>query len=199
MSSILPNSAAFDALAAMHQTGLSFGCTIGLYGAGFSIGKNIVRVTRGKINGGVAVANIIRDAAIFFGVSYLGSAFCSGAIQMANVATNSNVPNINVSAATADVTNSAVVESATDLAAAANDLIKKVTDGVFGMLGSTGTSVGDRLTESTAGTAMGGAVATGVETFGALGSIFGGTAATIVPGLIIGAVIGMIFGFIFDR
>ncbi len=55
MSTILSNPAAFDALSAMHHTGLSFGKTIALYGTGFSIGKNIVRVLRGKDNYGADI------------------------------------------------------------------------------------------------------------------------------------------------
>lgn len=199
MSVILSNAAAFDALSAMHQTGLSFGKTIALYGAGFSIGKNIVRVLRGKVNYGVAIANVIRDTAIFFGVSYLGAAFFSGAANMAQVATNSSMPNVDLSAASADVKNSAVGESATGLATAANDLVEKFTKGLFGMMGSAGTSMGDKITAATADTAMGGTVAAFVGTFGTLGNMIGGPAAAIVPGLIIGAIIGAIYSLLFNR
>ena len=199
MSAILSNPAAFDALSAMHHTGLSFGKTIALYGAGFSIGKNIVRVLRGKVNYGVAIANVIRDAAIFFGVSYLGAAFFSGAANMAQVVTNSSMPNVDLSAASVDVRNSAVGESATGLIAAANNLVEKVTSGLFGMMGSAGTSVGDKITTATADTAMGGTVAAFVGTFGTLGNMIGGPAAAIMPGLIIGAIIGAIYSLLFNR
>lgn len=199
MNNFLTNSAAFDAIAAMHASGLSFGKTIGLFGAGFSIGKNFIRVVRGKINGGVAVANIIRDAAIFFGVSYLGAALSTGAINMAKVVTGNNTPTVDVGAATADVTGSAVGESATDLAVAANELIEKITSGLFGMMSSTGATVGGKLTEATADTAMGGTVSAFVGTFGTMGNMFGGTVSAIIPALIFGAVIGIIFAFIFDK
>ena len=195
MSNFLQDSQAFNNLSAMHDAGLNFGSTIALYGAGFSIGKHIIRLTRGKVTFGVAVANVIRDTLIFFGISYFGGALASGAIKLAASATNANIPT-DLNAVTSGVTDTAVGESATALSGAASDLIRRVTDGLFGMMGSAGSSVGGKLTEATAGTEMGGTVAAFVDTFGKIGSFIGGATSSAVPAILFGAVIGIIFAVI---
>lgn len=184
----------FEALTAMHDTGLQFGKTIVLYGAGFSIGKNVIRVIRGKERGGVAFANVIRDVMIFFGFAYVGGALGSGAIRAAL----GKQVDVNSIAATPAVTDSAVGESATALSGAAADLIERVTKGVVGQMAETGGNVGGQLTAAASDTAVGGAVATIVNTLGAAGSLIGGGASSIVPAVMFGFLIGVLFAFIFD-
>ena len=184
----------FEVFSAMHDTGLQFGKTIVLYGAGFSIGKNVIRVVRGKERGGVAIANVIRDTAIFFGLGYIGGAMGSGAVR---AALGKNL-DANLVTAPASVTDSAVGESATALSGAAGDLIERVTKGVVGQMAETGSNVGGQLTAAASDTAVGGAVATIIHTLGAVGSIMGGGASSIVPAVMFGFVIGMLFAVIFD-
>ena len=184
----------FEAFTAMHDTGLQFGKTVVLYGAGFSIGKNVIRVIRGKVRGGVAVANVIRDVMIFFGFAYVGGALGSGAIRAAL----GKQVDVNSIAANPAVTDSAVGESATALSGAAADLIERVTNGVVGQMAETGGNLGDQLIAAASDTAVGGAVATIINTLGAAGSLIGGGASSIVPAVMFGFFIGILFAVIFD-
>lgn len=180
----------------MHEAGFTLGATIAVYGAGFSIGRHLIKTMRGKIRGSVAIAHVIRDTAICFGVSYVGGALASGAMS----ATGQRVPTDfgagNIAAGTAG---EVVVDSASALTGAANNLIDKVTHGAFDAAGSAGSSVGSKLTALAAGTPLDGVVGTIVGTLSATGSLVGGGAASIIPAALVGAVIGGIYSLIFDR
>ncbi|MBQ7454253.1 MAG: hypothetical protein IJS69_04300 [Selenomonadaceae bacterium] len=185
-------------LSAIHGAGVKLGVTIALYGAGFSIGKNIVRIFRGKIRAPVAIAHVIRDTAIFFGISYLAGVLSGGAIQMANTASNVSVPKISPTAPSVSV--GVVGNSASELSGAAGNLVEQVTKGLFGKISSAGTGVGSALTAATADTPIGGTVAAFVGTFGTMGaSLFGDTTAAAIPAVLFGMVIGVIFALIFDK
>ena len=56
----------FGAVSNFSATAAPIGRMFALYGAGFSIGKNIVKVMRGRTHAGVAVADVIRDTIIAF-------------------------------------------------------------------------------------------------------------------------------------
>jgi len=182
------NPTIFDTLSAMHIAGFQLGKTIATLGLGFSIGKNIIRVVRGKIRGGVAMANVLRDAVIFFVLSYVGGALAGGAMKMLtgeNLSLNFSMTNVGGTAG--------------ELSSAANDLINRVTGGVFEMMSSAGNSAGDTLTMTTAGTSMGGTVSAIVETFSTIGSMTGSATISAVPAVLFGAVIGVIYAFLFNK
>ena len=181
---------------AMHAGGVQLGKTIALYGAGFTIGKNAVRVFNGKVRGSVAIANVTRDTAIFFGISYLAGFLSSGAIQVASTATSTHVP-VAISPTTSGA--GVIGESASELSGAASNLVDRVTNGLFGTISSAGTDVGGKLTTATADTAIGGAVATIVGLFGTIGTAVGLSTVSGAPSVLFGLVIGVIFAFIFDK
>ena len=54
----------------LHERALPFGKSFALFGAGFAIGKNIIKVVRGNARAGVAVSDVIRDVIIAFGLGY---------------------------------------------------------------------------------------------------------------------------------
>lgn len=60
----------FEIFYNLHAQGLPFAKMFVFYGAGFSIGKNFVRILRGSIRGGVAVSDFIRDVILAFIVGY---------------------------------------------------------------------------------------------------------------------------------
>ena len=192
------NQFSFENFSAMHAGGVQLGKTIALYGAGFTIGKNIVRVFNGKVRGSVAISNIIRDTAIFFGISYLAGFLSSGAIQVASNATNVNVP-VAISPTTSGTGGGIVGESASEISGAASNLVDRVTNGLFGTISSAGTDVGSKLTNATADTAIGGAVATIVGLFGVIGTAVGLSTVSGAPSVLFGLVIGVVFAFIFDK
>ena len=61
-------------LSAMHEAGLRVGKNGAMYGAGFSIGSNIVRMMRGDVSAGEALGNVAIDTAVAGGVGYVGGA-----------------------------------------------------------------------------------------------------------------------------
>ena len=64
-------------LSAMHEAGLSAGKNGAMYGAGFSIGSNIVKMMRGDVSAGEALGNVAIDTAVAGGVGYVGGAIGS--------------------------------------------------------------------------------------------------------------------------
>ena len=187
----------FINFSAMHETGMELGKTFFLYGTGFSVGRNIIQIFRGKVRAPVGVAHVIRDAAIFFGVGYLGGSVGGGVMNLATQATGTTVPSL--SGVTNSVGNSDVVNAATDLSLAAENLIEKVTRGAFDMLGSAGQSVGTTATMATQNTFLGNVVATLVGIFGAAGAATGLAVTAAISSLTLGLIVGVIFGLIFDR
>lgn len=61
----------FENLSSMHTIAVPFAKTFVLYGLGFSIGKNIVKVMRNRIRMSVAIADIARDSIIAFFIGYV--------------------------------------------------------------------------------------------------------------------------------
>jgi len=179
----------------MHEAGVAFAVAIALYGAGFTIGRHIIKTMRGKIRGSVAIAHVIRDVAICFGVGYVGGAIFTGA----TTATNSRVNvNFGLNVATGNSAD-AIVGTANELSGAANNLIDKVTNGVFRAISSAGNSVGSTLTNFAAGTPLDGLVNSIVGTLGTIGTFLGAATATTASALIFGAVLGIFYSLIFDR
>ena len=61
----------FETISNIHELGVSFGKTIVLYGVGFSLSKNIIRVVRSRIRTSVAIADFIRDVIVIFIIGYV--------------------------------------------------------------------------------------------------------------------------------
>ena len=180
---------------AMHEMGVRFGKTAALYGFGFSIGRNIIQVFRGKVRGGVAMAHILRDTAIFLGVGYLVGAGGGGVMSVTTNATSTTVPILGATSGG----NSELVNAATDLSAAAENLIEKVTRGAFETLSSASSSVGTTATMAAQDTILGNVVGVLVSILGAAGVATGNAAISAVTSIFFGALVGLIFGFMFDR
>ena len=63
----------FETFYALHEMGMPFAKTFVVYGAGFSIGKNLIKLFRGTIRGGVAISDFIRDVILaFIGGYFIG-------------------------------------------------------------------------------------------------------------------------------
>ena len=177
-------------LSAMHEAGLQTAKSGALYGAGFSVGKNIVAMMRGDVSAGEAVGNVVIDTAVSGGVGYatgaVGSAIARTAVgRAAASALGSATTAISGTAVGGAVTGA--VGSAT---AAIGGLATTATAGAVGAVGTAGAAVGGALTAATAGTAIGGAVATGVAGATAAGAAIGAAAIAAAPVVAVGAVIG---------
>ena len=127
-----------NCLSAMHEAGKQVGKTGALYGAGFSIGRNIVGMMRGDVSAGEAIGNVARDTAVSYGVGYatgaVGSAVARTAAGKAVAAAAGEIGTaISGTAVGGAVTG--VVGSAT---AAVGGMAVTATAGAVGAIGSAG-------------------------------------------------------------
>ncbi len=185
-------------LSAMHEAGKQVGKTGAMYGAGFSIGKNIVGMMRGDVTAGEAVANVAIDTTVSYGVGYASGAVGSA---VARTAAGKAIGSA-VGSATAAIEGTAIGGAVTgavgSATAAVGGLATSATAGAVGAIGAAGSAVGGALTAATAGTAIGGAVATGVAGTAAAGAAIGAAAVAAAPVVAVGAVIGGLFSLFFD-
>lgn len=185
-------------LSAIHNAGVSAAKTGALYGAGFSAGRNIVDVARGKISAGEAAANVVCDTAISGGVSYVGGAAASAIGRTAaGRAVGAAIGSVGATVSSVPVVGTAVGAVSTATAAIGSAAAGAVATGV-GAVGAVGSAVGSAAVAATAGTAVGGAVAAGVGAATAAGAAIGAAAVAAAPVLAVGAVIGGIFSIFFD-
>ena len=189
---------AVNNLSAMHEAGKQVGKTGAMYGAGFTIGRNIVKMMNGEISAGEAVGNVAVDTAISYGTGYatgaVGSAVARTAVGKAAASA--------IGSATAAIEGTAIGGAVTgavgSATAAVGGLATSATAGAVGVIGAAGSAVGGALTTATAGTAIGSAVATGVAGTAAAGAAIGAAAVAAAPVVAVGAVIGGLFSLFFD-
>ena len=160
---------AFETFAASHAVGLHFGKMFGLFGLGFSVGRNFMRVMNARIRSGVAMSNVIRDTIIFFIVGYASSSLLGGIVNSGVGTTASSTLGITPP----PMTGGGNVGAAGGLIVAADQLVNSVTGGVGGLMTAAGVDVGN--------TAL-------VGTFGSSLSL-----------VLIGAIIGCLVSLIFER
>lgn len=183
---------------AMHAAGKQVGKTGAMYGAGFSIGKNIVGMMRGEISAGEAAVNVACDTAVSYGVGYATGAVGSAVARTAVGKAAASALGSATSAISGTAVGRAVTGAVGTATAAIGGAAATATAGAVGAIGTAGAAVGSALTTATAGTAIGGAVATGVAGTAAAGAAIGAAAVAAAPVVAVGAVIGGVFSFFFD-
>ena len=63
----------FETFYALHEAGLPFAKAFVVYGTGFSLGKNFIKLFRGRVRFGVAISDFIRDViVVFIGGYFIG-------------------------------------------------------------------------------------------------------------------------------
>lgn len=197
-SVIVPESQrVINNLSAMHEAGLKVGKTGAMYGAGFSIGGNIIDMMRGKVTAGTAAFNVARDTAVSYGVGYTTGAVGSAVMRTAagKAVTSALAP------AAAALEGTAIGGAVLGATAAIEGAALTATAGAVGAVGSAGAAVGGALTAATAGTAVGTAVTAGVAGATAAGAAIGAAAIAAAPVVVPAAIVGAafkIFGSIFD-
>lgn len=171
--SFLFNAEAFETFSAAHAIGLQYAKTFGLFGAGFSIGRNFMRVMNARIRSGVALANIIRDTIISFIVGYAGSSLIGGIVNSSVGTTASST--LGITPSTLPSGND-VNAAGGDLIFAADKLVGSVTGGLNGLMSAAGVEN----------------VVPTISSGGALG-IVGPSLMLVLVGAIIGCVVSLIF------
>ncbi|MBQ4402837.1 MAG: hypothetical protein II857_00305 [Selenomonadaceae bacterium] len=189
---------AVNNLSAMHEAGLKVGKSGAMYGAGFSIGSNIVNMMRGNVSAGEAIGNVAVDTAVSYGVGYAGGAVGSAVARTAAGRAIGSAVGSAAAAIEGTAIGGAVTGAVGTATAAVGGLATSATAGAVGAIGAAGSAVGGALTAATAGTAIGGAVATGVAGATAAGVAVGAAAVAAAPVVAVGAVVGGLFSLFFD-
>lgn len=143
---------AFETFAAAHAVGLHFAKTFGLFGLGFSLGKNFMRVMNVRIRSGVAMSNVIRDTIIFFIVGYAASSVLGGIVNSGIGTTASSTLGISPSMVAGN--SGGAVGAAGGLIGAADELVNSVTGGVNGLMTAAGVDVGNTALVGTLGSSL---------------------------------------------
>ena len=172
-------------VAAAHKAGLSAGKAGALYGAGFSMGSNLVDVACGDKEIGEAAKDVAKDTAVSYAAGYaLGAAGSAVASTSAGAAMISGV-----SAAGTAVTSTTVGAALASGATAAGATVAGAG------AAAAGSAVGSAAIAATAGTAIGGAVAGGVATTAAAGAAVGAAAVAAAPLVAVGVAAGGLYTF----
>lgn len=177
--------------AAAHEAGLSAGKTGAMYGAGFSLGSNLVDVARGKKDIGDAAVAVAKDTAISAGAGYVAGA-AGSAIAGTSAGASAIAAAGSVGSAVAGTTvGGAVVGAAGAATTAVAGAATAGTAAAIGAAGTAATAVGSAAVAATAGTVVGGAVATGVATATAVGAATAAAAVAAAPVVAVGAAVGV--------
>lgn len=177
-------------VAAAHKAGLSAGKTGALYGAGFSVGSNLVDVACGDKEIGEAAKDVAKDTAVSYAAGYaLGAAGSAVASTSAGAAMISGVSAAGT-AVTSTTVGAALASGATAAGATVAGAGAAATGAVVGSVAAAGSAVGSAAIAATAGTAIGGAVAGGVAATAAAGAAVGAAAVAAAPVVAVGAVVG---------
>lgn len=167
--SFLFSAEAFETFSASHAVGLHFGKMFGLFGVGFSVGRNFMRVMNARIRSGVAMSNVIRDTIIFSIVGYASSSVLGGIVNSGVGTTASSTLGITPPPMAAGGN----VGAAGGLIVAADQLVNSVTGGIGGLMTAAGVDVGN--------------------------SALVGTIGSSLSLVLIGAIIGCLVSLIFER
>ena len=177
-------------VAAAHKAGLSSAKAGALYGAGFSMGSNLVDVACGDKEIGEAAKDVAKDTAVSYAAGYaLGAAGSAVASTSAGAAMISGVSAAGT-AVTSTTVGAALASGATAAGATVAGAGAAATGAVVGSVAAAGSAVGSAAIAATAGTAIGGAVAGGVAATAAAGAAIGAAAVAAAPVVAVGTVLG---------
>ncbi len=178
-------------VAAAHRAGVQSGIKGAQYGAGFSLGSNLVDVACGDKEVKEAAKDVAKDTAISYAAGY-----AAGAAGSAIAGTSVGAAAIGAaSTATATVAGTtvggAVIGAGTAASAAVASAGVAATSAAVGAIGSVGAAVGSAAVAATSGTVAGAAVASGVAATAAAGAAVGAAAVAAAPVVAVGAAIGV--------
>ena len=127
---------------AMHDAGVNVAKSGAMYGGGFSAGKNIVDMARGKVSAGEALGNVAIDTAVSGGVGYVSGAVGSAVGRtMAGKAIASAVGAVGT-AIEGTTIGGAVIGTAGTATAVIGGAATTAVSGALGAVGLAGTALG---------------------------------------------------------
>ena len=162
-----------------HMTACEFAKSGALYGAGFSIGKNIVGMMKGDVTAGEAIGNVAIDTAVSGAVGY-GAGVVSTGVRMAGSALGRTAAGAAISSAAGTV-GTAIGGTAVGSA---------VVSGASAITGAAA------ATSAAIGGAAASATAAGLGAVGLAGTAVGAAAIAAAPVVAVGAVIGGAFSLL---
>ena len=180
-------------VASAHNAGLKTGKTGALYGAGISIGTNLVDVVKGDKEVSDAALDVAKDTAISYGAGYAAGAAGSVIAGTSAGATAIAAVSSAGSAVAGTTVGGAVLGAAGAATGAVGTVGAAATATVVGAAGTVGSAAGGAAVAATAGTAIGGAVASGVAATAAAGAALGAAAVAAAPVVAVGVGIGILY------
>lgn len=178
-------------VAAAHRAGVSSGVRGAQFGAGFSIGSNIVDVACGDKKVGDAAKDVAKDTAVSYAAGYAAGAAGSLAVGTTAGAAVISAASTATTAVASTTIGGAVVGAGSVAAGAVAGAGVAATSAVVGAVGTVGSAVGGAAVAATAGTAAGAAVASGVAATAAASAAVGAAAVAAAPVVAVGAALGV--------
>ena len=183
---------------ALHKAGMASAKTGAIFGSGFSLGKNAVKVLSGEKDMSEAVEDVAKDTvvagAVGYGTGVVGTAIASTSAGAAVAGA--------LSSAGAAISGTAVGGAAVGAGTAAIGAIGSAgvatVGSAVGAVGAVGGAIGSAAVTATAGTVIGGAVASGVGAATAGAAALGAAAVAAAPVVAVGAVLGGLFSLFSD-
>lgn len=198
-ASIVPAAVeAKETIAAVHRAGVSSAKTGAQFGAGFSLGKNIVKVINDEKSVSEAVEDVMEDTAVSGVIGYAAGAARTAFASTSAGAAATEMLGSALASVGSTAAGEAVMAAVTTTTAAVGGLGTAAAGTVVGAVGTVVSTVGGAAMAVTSGTAIGGAVATGVGAATAGAAAVGAAAVAAAPVVVVGAVLGGIFSLFFD-
>ena len=181
-------------VAAAHKAGMQSGIKGAQYGAGFSLGSNLVDVVCGDKDVEDAAIDVAKDTAVSYAAGYAAGAAGSVLAGTSAGAAVIGAASTATTAVASTAVGGAVIGAGTAAGAAAASAGVAATPAAVSAVGTVGTAIGGAAvaaTTATAGAAAGAAVASGVAATAAAGAAVGAAAVAAAPVVAVGAAIGV--------
>ncbi len=182
----------------LHNAGMKSAKTGVLFGSGFSIGRNAVKVLSGEKDISEAVTDVAQDTvvagAVGYGTGVVGTAIASTSAG----ATVAGALSSAAAAVSGTTIGGAAVGAGTAAISAIGSAGAAAVGSAVGTVGAVGGAIGSAAVTATAGTMLGGAVASGVGAATAGAAALGAAAVAAAPVVAVGAVLGGLFSFFSD-
>lgn len=187
-----------ETVAAVHRAGVSSAKTGAQFGGGFSLGKNVVKVITDEKSVSEAAEDVMEDTAVAGAIGYAAGAARTAFASTSAGAAATEMLGSALASVGSTAAGEAVMAAVTTTTAAVGGLGTAAAGTVVGAVGTVVSTVGGAAMAVTSGTAIGGAVATGVGAATAGAAALGAAAVAAAPVVVVGAVLGGIFSLFFD-
>lgn len=185
------NATVVPKVAAAHKAGVQSATKGAQFGAGFSIGSNLVDVACGDKEVGEDAKEVAKDTAISYAAGYAVGAAGSVVAGTGVGATIIGVGSMTTTAVASTTVGGAIIGAGTVAAGTVAGVGVAATTTAVGVAGVVGSTIGGAAVAATAGTAAGSVVASGIAATAAVGAAAGVAVVAAAPVVAVGAVVGV--------